>query len=220
MHGDTTGDRSTASDDAARGFDVGGYLARARRMADLSQRELAGLAGVHQSALARWESGARAVTVETLARVLDVVGLRLEVVDQDGRSVLPFDPDTVRDNAGRRFPAHLDVLPPDQRPANRGRGARYDRPAARGWYALRTTRDEPGAGGDRPPSRAPDHPTEAELSARREQRLQERLRQARERVARRPPPPPCTCLDDCYEHPACPPACPCQCEPRTPTRRV
>lgn len=212
MSSDTTDGAAGAGHESVPAFDVGGYLRRARRIVDASQRELAVLAEVDQSSLARWESGSREVTVSTLVRLLGVAGLHLEVVDEVGRRVPPFEPDTVRDNAGRRFPAHLDVLPPDQRPSNRGYGERYDRPRARGWYALRATRDAGPAGAGRPA----DHPTVAELTARRGRHREELRRRAAERVARRPPPSPpprCTCFDDCYEHPACPPECPCQCEP-------
>ena len=208
---DTVGGPSGVGHESAAPFDVGGYLRRARRLADVSQRELALLAGVAQSTLARWESGEREPTASMLAQLLGAAGLRLEVVDEADRRVRPFDRDTVRDNAGRSFPAHLDVLPPDLRPGNRGYGERYDRPKAKGWYALRTTRDEQHPR----PGRPTDHPTVAELSARRERRREELRQRARDRVVPRPPPPPCTCFDDCYEHPACPASCPASASPPT-----
>ena len=37
-------------------FDTGGHVARARRVADLSQRELADAVGVNQTTVARWEA--------------------------------------------------------------------------------------------------------------------------------------------------------------------
>jgi HTH-type transcriptional regulator/antitoxin HipB len=190
-----------------KAFDVAAYLRRARRLADLSQRDLAQQLGVSRSAVGRWEGGDRSMTVAALDGVLRLAGLRLAVLDEDGREVRPFDADSVRDNSGRHFPAHLDVVPPDQRPGNRGAGLRWDRPPARGWYAKRPERDAEAADGRQRPR---DHPTAAEL-----------------RDRRRPRPavtgwtlPPCTCLDDCPEHPACPPTCPCQCEPEGPPFRA
>lgn len=206
-------------------FDGAGYLLRARRLADLSQREAADLLGAAKSTLARWETGERDVTVRALVRLLAGAGLCLQVVDQQGALVPPFPADTLRDNAQRRFPAHLDVVPPEQRPGNRGHGQRYDRPPARGWYALRTTRDAPAAGAvagavaaNRVGRGRVDHPTESELFQRKQrERLawQERAR-ANALAATLPE---CTCLDDCFEHPACPRDCPCQCEPAMPGSR-
>lgn len=195
-------------------LDVGGYVARARRRADLNQRELASKLSVSPSTVARWETGAIPMRVDDLATVLDLAGLRVQVVDSQGRAVPPFDPQTVRDNAGRRFPAHLDVAPPDQRPLNRGLGPRFDRRPARGWYALRPLRDPAPAG--RPeetaPSRPRDHPTSAELV----QRADELRAMARNRVrgwVRPRPQPDCTCPVGCFEVAGCLPTCPCRCEP-------
>jgi HTH-type transcriptional regulator/antitoxin HipB len=191
------------------GFDAGGYVARARRVADLSQRELAEAVGVGQATIARWEAGGPSISVAMLERVLRVAGLRLEVVDESGRTVGPLDPAAVRDNAGRRFPAHLDVVPPEHMPPNRGAGRRYDRPEPQGWYALRPTRDQAVAHGDQRPA---DHPTVSELASRGSARLAPRA----SRWGRPTVPvalPPCTCADDCTDHPACPASCRCQCEP-------
>jgi HTH-type transcriptional regulator/antitoxin HipB len=195
-------------------FDAGGYVARARRIADLSQRELAEEAGVGQSTIARWEAGEPSISVAMLDRVLRIAGLRLEVVDESGRAVVPVDPGAVRDNAGRRFPAHLDVVPPEHMPSNRGAGRRYDRPEPQGWYALRPTRDRlVAAGEDRPI----EHPTVSDLAARRSARLASLAsRRGRPTVLDRLP--ACACADDCTDHPACPPSCRCQCEPPVPGR--
>jgi HTH-type transcriptional regulator/antitoxin HipB len=191
-------------------FDVGGHLRRVRRLADLSQRELAAQAGVNQATVARWESGARPLSVDTLVDVLALAGLRLAVIDEQGAPVEPFDPDTVRDNAGRFFPAHLDVAPPDQRPGNRGMAERWDRPPANGWYARRAVRDEACHEGVERPQ---DHPTRTELDERHRELLRVRRERGRRFARPAPEPPPCTCRDDCHEHPACPSGCPCQCEP-------
>jgi len=151
-------------DDAALAtFDAGGYLARARRLADLSQRELAAAAGVPQSSLAAYESGARRVRTDVLDRLLRVAGLRLAVVDAQGHQVAPVAADTVRDNGSRRFPAHLDVQPPDELPPGVIASPRYDRESAKAWYHRRAERDRLRASG----GRAGDHPTEPELEYRR-----------------------------------------------------
>lgn len=209
------------AEDEAIEFDAAGYVLRARRLADLNQREAANLVGAGKSTLARWETGERDVTVGAFVRLLSSAGLRLQVVDHSGVRVQPFAPDTLRDNAGRRFPAHLDVVPPDRRPVNRGYGQRYDRPPARGWYALRATRDAPGVAvtdsAERPNAdhRLADHPTESELVQRKQRERPARQELARTHALARAL-PECTCLDDCFEHPACPGDCPCQCEPRHP----
>jgi HTH-type transcriptional regulator/antitoxin HipB len=192
-------------------FDAGGHVARARRVADLSQRELADEVGVNQATVARWESGSPALTVAMLSRVLRLAGLRLQVVDEEGDVVPPFGADAVRDNAGRRFPAHLDVVAPDRRPINRGAGPRYDRAEPQGWYALRPTRDaaREGCRADVAEAERPaDHPTVAQLAE----------RSAARRAQQAPvlePLAECACPDSCFEEPACGSGCSCQCESRS-----
>ena len=180
---------------------VAGYVARARRIADLSQRELAQRLGVGPATVGRWECGGT-MAVVALTRVLALAGLRLQVVDEQGDVVPPFGSDAVRDNAGRRFPAHLDVVPPDRRPMNRGAGPRYDSAEPQGWYALRSTRDGAEATGTRRPV---DHPTVAQLAQRSAAR-----RGRRARVLE--PLPECGCPDTCFEQPACAAECRCRCE--------
>jgi HTH-type transcriptional regulator/antitoxin HipB len=187
-------------------LDLTGYVTAVRRRADLSQRELAERVGVSQSTVARWELDGPAPTVRVLERVLRVSGLRLAVVDEDGSVVPPLGHGGVRDNGGRRFPAHLDVVPPDRRPANRGAGPRHDRAPAQGWYALRPERDRAVAAGATRPDR---HPTVAEIAA----RLRERSDAWRSRTAPLAQVPPCTCPEGCDERRTCPPSCECQCEP-------
>ncbi|SES48515.1 HTH-type transcriptional regulator / antitoxin HipB [Pedococcus cremeus] len=183
------------------GLDIAGYVARVRRIADLSQRELAQRLGVGPATVGRWESGG-SMAVDVLERVLGLAGLRLQVVDESGRVVPPFGSDAVRDNAGRRFPAHLDVVPPDRWPLNRGAGPRYDRADPQGWYALRSTRDGAGATGAQRPV---DHPTVEQLAQRSAAR-----RGRRARVLE--PLPECGCPDTCFEQPACAAGCRCRCE--------
>lgn len=64
----------------------GGHLIReARRRAGLTQAELAALANTAQPAIARWESGRTAVSLDDVLRLVRLCGLDLEfqVVDRD-----------------------------------------------------------------------------------------------------------------------------------------
>lgn len=153
-------------------FEAGPLLVRARRVADLSQRDLARLAGVPQASVAALEAGTRGVRLGVFARLVAAAGMRLAVLGTDGEELVPFAADAVRDNAGRRFPAHLDVLPPDDIPAERISSPRYDRAEANGWYHLRMRRDLAREAGG-----APDgHPAVGELDYRRLQRRYGRAR--------------------------------------------
>src|SRR5690349_2206294 len=90
------------------GFDPSRYAARARRVADLSQREVADLLGLSRATVGRIESGAMRVDTATLGSILALAGLRLAVLDPTGSEVAPIPPDVLRDHAGRRLPSHLD----------------------------------------------------------------------------------------------------------------
>jgi transcriptional regulator with XRE-family HTH domain len=92
-------------------YPVPGLLRRARRMADLSQRQLAGRAKVPQSTLARIESGQRTPSLNVFQRLLAAAGLSLVVVDGEGRVVRPMrESDDTRDGGNRRYPSHLDTI--------------------------------------------------------------------------------------------------------------
>jgi transcriptional regulator with XRE-family HTH domain len=59
----------------------GGDLVReARRRAGLTQAELASRAGTTQSAIARWESGRTAVSLDDVRRLVCLCGFALEVM--------------------------------------------------------------------------------------------------------------------------------------------
>ncbi|WP_244200417.1 GNAT family N-acetyltransferase [Micromonospora arborensis] len=105
-------------------IDVGATLRDLRRRADLSQRELAERSGVPKSTLARIEAGQGAGpafrTVERLVRAAGgEVILKLpnahssaaaDESPQAPNNALRDEPqDELRDEAGRRYPAHLDV---------------------------------------------------------------------------------------------------------------
>lgn len=96
-------------------LDISGIIRRARRVADLSQRDLAKRAGVSQASLARWEMGQGSPDVHVFERLVAPAGFRLSVHDESGSPVQPMSTDAPVDRQGRLFPAHLD-LHPDEEP--------------------------------------------------------------------------------------------------------
>ena len=93
---------------------AGSLLRRARRMARLSQRDLAERAGVPCTTLARIESGeTKDPRVRTLAALLAAADCRLAVIaledDRELPADLPWEDES--DHGGRHFPAHLDLWP-------------------------------------------------------------------------------------------------------------
>jgi transcriptional regulator with XRE-family HTH domain len=68
-------------------MDAARVLRQARRRAGLTQRELAGKAGVPQSQVAKVESGAIVPRVDTLDRLLEACGEGLESLPRPGRGV-------------------------------------------------------------------------------------------------------------------------------------
>ena len=86
-----------------------GLVRRARRAADLSQRDLAARLGVSQSTVARWETGQSSPTLYLVEQMLALSGLRLTLIDSAGEPVVPMREDAPRDRAGRRYPAHVDL---------------------------------------------------------------------------------------------------------------
>jgi transcriptional regulator with XRE-family HTH domain len=96
---------------AFAGYPIAGLVRRARRIADMSQRQMARFAKVAPGTVGKVETGALVPSVDVLARLLGAAGLYLIVVDQDGHVVEPMeDRDDIRDGAERRYPAHLDVI--------------------------------------------------------------------------------------------------------------
>jgi transcriptional regulator with XRE-family HTH domain len=93
------------------GMDLAATLRALRRRADLSQRQLAELAGVPKCTVTRIESGAamdpRFRTVERLFRA---AGAELGVRG----GVEPVPGEELRDRAERHYPAHLDVRPVEE----------------------------------------------------------------------------------------------------------
>ena len=89
---------------------IPGMVRRIRRILDVSQRGLAALLGVSQSAVARWETGRTSPRVSVLERLLRMAGLRMDFHDEDtGEEVGPMRADGARTHGGSRYPAHTDL---------------------------------------------------------------------------------------------------------------
>jgi HTH-type transcriptional regulator/antitoxin HipB len=191
-------------------FDVAGFMRRVRRLADLSQRDLADEMGLSRAAVGRLESAPGRVDLGTFESILRLGGLHLAVVDSAGRQIAPVPSDTLRDHANRRFPAHLDATPPDIGiPSERGVEPRKGKAPAFGWYRQRPMRDRRRDLGTTPL----DHPT---VTSQRERAAAKRARQRESALAAAAREieryGECTCFDACFER-ACLADCPCQCEP-------
>lgn len=98
------------SEIAIEPFPIAGVLRRARRTADLSQRELAKKARMHHGVVARIEAGRSEPSVALLNKLLSCAGVMLVPVMIDTGDELGTMPtETMRDAADRYFPSHLDV---------------------------------------------------------------------------------------------------------------
>src|SRR5262245_53302717 len=92
-------------------YPVAGLLRRARRIAGVSQRELARRVAVSPSTVGRIESGAIVPILPVFARMIAVAGLWLVVVDHEGHIVQPMrDIDDIRNGGGCLYPSHLDTI--------------------------------------------------------------------------------------------------------------
>jgi len=206
-------------------FDLAGSLRRIRRLADLSQRELAERSGISKSALAAAEAGTRDLPATKLARAAAGVGLRLTLLDVDAREVIGMSAEGARDAAYRRFPAHLDTVHSDDVP-NRW----ADDPGRRQpWFTFTLdrvsrdrTRDRDGIPADHHVPVPGDSPWERAETRRREywrHRAEERERRflAGEFRGVDPGfdctcPPRCDELDDYSGRPVHVEGCPCSCD--------
>jgi transcriptional regulator with XRE-family HTH domain len=206
-------------------FDLSGVLRRIRRLADLSQRELAERCGLSQSAVAQAESGRRDLAVGALVEAAAVAGLRLAVVDEEDHEVRPMAADTVRDGGSRRFPAHLDTRRSDDRLGLYE--PRRDRPetaftVVRDREARDRARQRNGTPGDHHRRVDGDTPWERKAARRRElldRSAEERRRRFLAGELRDRPlafectcPPRCAELDDWSGRPVHASECPCRCD--------
>ena len=206
-------------------FDLSGALRRIRRIADVSQRELASACGLSQSAVAQAESGRRDLSVSALVSAARLAGLRLALLNASGAPVPGMAADAVRDLGGRRFPAHLDTRRSDD-----GHGLyepRRDRPETAFTFGRdRAGRDAWRGAVGTPPDHHPvlpgDSPWERAAEARRaaaRARAQEReQRFLAGELAAVADTFACTCphtcdeLDDWSGRPVHVEACPCSCD--------
>lgn len=97
-------------DTQVAGIDLGATLRALRRRADLSQRELAERAGVPASTVSRVESGtAGDPRFRTVERLVAAAGGAVTAGPAAATPAPPDPHEDLVDNAGRRYPAHLDV---------------------------------------------------------------------------------------------------------------
>lgn len=197
-------------------LDVPGLIRRVRRVCDLSQRELAQRLSVSQPTVARWETGEVEPSLSMFRTLLGLADFELQVRDADQKDVAPMRQDAVRDQAGRRLPAHLDVamfFPEWAAPAHTHHRQRFWCTPGR-WdhdYHRRRARK-----GEAPP----DHPYPSEVDAfiadarwmrgmrrRYDYRLFEAWRKAQGYVA-----PECECPDACFVADYCVAECACRCD--------
>jgi transcriptional regulator with XRE-family HTH domain len=93
------------------GYPIPGLVRRTRRIARLSQRELARQAKVSPATVGRIEAGTLVPSIGVLRRLFETAGLHLVVVDAEGHVILPMeDREDIRDGAERRYPSHLDTI--------------------------------------------------------------------------------------------------------------
>jgi transcriptional regulator with XRE-family HTH domain len=206
------------------GFDLCGVLRRIRRTADLSQRELAAAAGLSVSAVAHAEAGTRDLPSRALARAAELAGLRLVLLDAEGREIRGMGPDGPRDATWRRLPAHLDTQHTDE-VADRW----VHRPDRRQpWFTFgldRSARDRQRARAGTPEDHDVPVPGDSPAERRTRRREAARRRAAEERERRRATagwtvddglictcPPECDEVDDGTGPPAHAAVCDCRCD--------
>jgi HTH-type transcriptional regulator/antitoxin HipB len=215
----------SASDLPATPLDLSGAVRRIRRLADLSQRELADRLAVSKSLIAGVESGVRGLDARVLARAAALAGLRLSLLDAAGNQIDGMSPDAVRDLSGRRFPAHLDTLHSDDRWWRYEH--RFDRPEP--WFTFDrvrggrdTVRRSGGTPDDHHEPRPGDSPEEQRAQRRRDARRRAEEERQRRLLAgelaaldlgfRCSCPSACDELDDRSGRPVHAEACPCLCD--------
>lgn len=72
-------------------YRIPGLIRRARRIADLSQHQMARRAEVSPSTVDRVEAGVLTPSLDLLQRLLGSAGLHLAAVDADGHVILPME---------------------------------------------------------------------------------------------------------------------------------
>ncbi|WP_037366112.1 helix-turn-helix domain-containing protein [Nakamurella lactea] len=150
---DTTDLRDNAAAEQQSLDLLAGLVRRARRLADVSQRELAERAGVGKSSVARAERGREPISLTTFVRLISATGLTLALSDQHGDPVAPMRSDAITDRGGRYYPAHLD--PESTSISQRVAGLERARPIPRLSFHRRDVRDRRRARRQELPA---DHP--------------------------------------------------------------
>ncbi|SEP24458.1 Helix-turn-helix [Trujillonella endophytica] len=202
---------------------MAGLLRRIRRLADLSQRELAAGIGVPKSTLAAAETGRGGIDARVLVRAAELAGLRLALLDAAGAEIQAMAEGAVRDRNGRRFPAHLDTRHSDEgwwHGPERYSRAQPSYTFDRARRFRDAERDRRGMPDDHLLPQPGDSPA-ARLAARRDAaRRAERAAWERRRDAGELPPLPdfgCECPPECAEgddgtRPFHTGDCPCRCD--------
>ena len=91
---------------------AGAWVRQARRLADLSQRELAERAGLRRQVVERIEAGSVSPRLSTLLTLLRAAGCHLAL--RPGPQPVGTQRPGLRDRAQRHYPAHLDVREVDR----------------------------------------------------------------------------------------------------------
>ncbi|NUT57987.1 MAG: helix-turn-helix transcriptional regulator [Agromyces sp.] len=182
---------------------------RVRRRCDLSQRDLAAALGIDASRIARLESTPRRVDLPLLVEILELADLRLAVLGRDGVEVAPVAQDVVRDHAGRRMPAHLDIRPRYERSVSTLLHGHADRREPPAWYDRRPGRDRRRLESGHRLEDVPDQPTRVEIGLSRSGRHAARtgIGQPWSTLSAE-----CACSDECFERAACRSDCGCRCD--------
>ena len=120
--------------------DTAGLVRRARRLADLSQRDLAAAIGISPARVARIETGG-SVDVSTFAHILALAGLSIAILDESGAEVAAMPREAPRDRSGRRLPAHLDAHAVPERRTIRELFRQADPSPTPLWHHQRPERD-------------------------------------------------------------------------------
>ncbi len=89
---------------------VGRMLRALRARARLSQRTMAGFAGLSKTTYGAAETGERELTVSAFARAVGALGWVVELRSPDGSRLVAEPKDGPRDSRGRRLPAHVEVF--------------------------------------------------------------------------------------------------------------
>lgn len=69
---------------------MGLRIAALRKLAGLSQEQLAGRAGLQRTHISRIEAGKYAVTLETIQAIAEALGMTVDIVDERLRDLAPL----------------------------------------------------------------------------------------------------------------------------------